>query len=78
MGAAVETGIFALKEAVDGVVTHIYSPHQRRPVEHYLQGQGRYRHLFEPTRNAEALAQIQEQVDRYWSETAETTGPWRW
>jgi len=75
---AVETGIFALKEAVDGVVTHTYIPHRRRPVEDYLQGQGRYRHLFEPTRNAEAIAQIQAQVDRYWSEVAVTTGPWRW
>ena len=72
---AVETGIFALKEAVDGVVTHTYIPNRRRPVEDYLQGQGRYRHLFEPTRNAEAIAQIQEQVDRYWSEVAETIGP---
>jgi pyruvate ferredoxin oxidoreductase beta subunit len=34
---AVETGIFALKEAVDGVVTHTYIPN-RRPVEDYLQG----------------------------------------
>lgn len=75
---AVETGLFALKEAVDGVVTHTYIPRHRRPVEDYLQGQGRYRHLFEPTRNAEAIAQIQAQVDRYWSEVAETTGPWRW
>ena len=75
---AVETGLFALKEAVDGVVTHTYIPQRRRPVEDYLQGQGRYRHLFEPTRNAEAIAHIQAQVDAYWSETAETTRPWRW
>ena len=75
---AVETGLFALKEAVDGVVTHTYIPQRRRPVEDYLHGQGRYRHLFEPTRNAEAIAHIQAQVDAYWSETAETTRPWRW
>src|SRR5215468_8569742 len=74
---AVETGIFALKEAVDGVVTHTYVPHRRRPVEDYLQGQGRYRHLFEPTRNSEAIADIQAQVDAYWSQVAETAGPGR-
>jgi hypothetical protein len=34
-------------------------------VEDYLQGQGRYRHLFEPHRNNAAIRQIQEQVDRY-------------
>jgi pyruvate ferredoxin oxidoreductase beta subunit len=69
---AVETGMFAFKEAVDGVVTHTYIPNRRRPVEDYLQGQGRYRHLCEPTRNAEAIAQIQEQVNRYWSEVTQT------
>ena len=67
---AVETGMFALKEAVEGTVTHTYIPPRRRPVAVYLQGQGRYRHLFEPTRNNEAIGQIQEQVDRYWSEMA--------
>jgi pyruvate ferredoxin oxidoreductase beta subunit len=71
---AVETGIFALKEAVDGVVTHTYVPRRHRPVEEYLQGQGRYRHLFEPTRNEVAVRQIQEQVDRYWANVHETTG----
>jgi pyruvate ferredoxin oxidoreductase beta subunit len=63
---AVTTGLFALKEAVDGVVTHTHVPPRRRPVEDYLRGQGRYRHLFEPTRNEEAIRRIQEQVDSYW------------
>ena len=74
---AVETGILALKEAVEGVVTRTYIPNRRRLVEAYLQGQGRYRHLFEPTRNAEAIAHIQAQVDTYWSEVAQIAGPWR-
>lgn len=63
---AVDSGIFALKEAVQGVVTHTHIPRRRRPVEDYLKGQGRYRHLFEPQRNEDALQQIQAQVDRYW------------
>ncbi|HEY7490199.1 MAG TPA: thiamine pyrophosphate-dependent enzyme [Candidatus Tectomicrobia bacterium] len=64
---AVETGMFALKEAVDGVVTHTHVPRRRRSVEAYLHGQGRYHHLFEPMRNETALQQIQAQVDRYWT-----------
>lgn len=64
--AAVETGLFALKEVVNGVVRHTYIPQRRRPVEEYLQGQGRYRHLFEPTRQEAVIAQIQQQVERYW------------
>ena len=71
---AVETGIFALKEAVNGEVTHTYVPRRHVPVEEYLQGQGRYRHLFEPIKNEEALRHIQEQVDRYWSTVSGKTG----
>jgi pyruvate ferredoxin oxidoreductase beta subunit len=67
---AVETGIFALKEAVDGVVTHTHIPRRRRPVDAYLHGQGRYRHLFDPVHNAEAIQHIQGQVDRYWAEVS--------
>ena len=65
---AVDTGIFALKEAVDGVVTHTHIPRKRRPVEDYLEGQGRYRHLFEPKRNEAAIGLIQKQVDTYWAQ----------
>jgi hypothetical protein len=42
-------------------------PARRRPVEDYLRMQGRYRHLFEPERNAEAIARLQADVDRYWA-----------
>jgi pyruvate ferredoxin oxidoreductase beta subunit len=71
---AVETGIFALKKAVSGAVTHTYVPRRKISVEEYLRGQGRYRHLFEPARNQEAVAKIQEQVDHYWANVRETTG----
>lgn len=62
---AVECGIWPLKEAIHGEVTHTYLP-QRRPVEEYLKLQGRFRHLFEPVRQEEALRHIQERVDAYW------------
>ena len=45
-----------------GVVTHTYIP-ARKPVEMYLKLQGRFRHLFEPTRQDEAIRHIQERVD---------------
>jgi pyruvate ferredoxin oxidoreductase beta subunit len=63
----VETGVFPLKEAVGGdPVVHTFVPARRRPVEEYLRGQGRFRHLFEPVRNEAVLARIQSNVDRYW------------
>ena len=71
---AVETGIFALKKAVHGEVTHTYVPRRKIAVADYLRGQGRYRHLFEPVRNEEAIGHIQQQIDCYWAKVHETTG----
>ena len=62
---AVKTGIWPLKEYVDGRVTHTKIP-ERIPVEQYLEKQGRFGHLFRPKRNEVVIAQIQEEVDRYW------------
>lgn len=64
----VETGLFPLKEALgDGPVVHTYARKKRRRVEEYLQGQGRFRHLFEPVKQEAIIARIQDEVDRYWS-----------
>jgi pyruvate ferredoxin oxidoreductase beta subunit len=63
---AVKTGVWPLKEYVDGQVTHTRVPREREPVEHYLRLQGRFRHLFEPQRDEQALAAIQARVDAYW------------
>ena len=64
---AVKTGIWPLKEYLDGQTTHTIIPHPRLPVEEYLRTQGRFAHLFEPKRQEREIAQVQEQVDRYWS-----------
>jgi pyruvate ferredoxin oxidoreductase beta subunit len=62
---AVECGLWPLKEAINGSVTHTYIP-KRKPVEEYLKLQGRFQHLFEPTRQDEAIRHIQQRVDTYW------------
>ncbi len=68
---AVETGLWPLKVAINGGVTHTYIP-KRKPVEEYLKLQGRFRHLFEPTKQEAAIHHIQERVDAYWEQaTAE-------
>ena len=63
---AVKTGVWPLKEYVDGEVVHTKVPHQRQPAEDYLKCQGRFKHLFEPKRNESLLKEIQDKVDRYW------------
>jgi pyruvate ferredoxin oxidoreductase beta subunit len=67
---AVKTGVWPLKEYVDGKVVHTRVPHPRLPVEEYLSRQGRFAHLFAPRRDGAALAAIQARVDAYWSEVA--------
>jgi pyruvate ferredoxin oxidoreductase beta subunit len=65
--SGVECGIFPLKEAVHGEVKHTYVKQKWKLVEEYLQGQGRFRHLFEPIRQQSVLDAIQHGVDRYWA-----------
>jgi pyruvate ferredoxin oxidoreductase beta subunit len=63
---AVKTGLWPLKEYVDGKVVHTRVPHPRVPVEAYLELQGRFAHLFRPARAQAAIADIQARVDEYW------------
>ena len=64
---AVRSGVWPLKEYVDGRTVHTRVPHPRIPVEAYLQTQGRFAHLFVPQRNEALLAEIQGKVDAYWA-----------
>lgn len=63
---AVRTGVWPLKEYVDGAVKHTRIPRPRLPVEEYLRLQGRFDHLFRPQRREAELAAIQARVDDYW------------
>jgi len=71
---AVKTGIWPLKEYVDGRVVHTVVPHPRLPVEAYLRTQGRFAHLFTPKRNDAVIAEIQSRVDAYWAEVERGAG----
>lgn len=64
---AVKTGIWPLKEYIDGKVVHTKIPHDRLPVEEYLKTQGRFSHLFSPSRNEALLNEIQQRIDAYWN-----------
>jgi pyruvate ferredoxin oxidoreductase beta subunit len=64
---AVKTGLWPLKEYVDGRVVHTRIPHPRLPVEEYLKRQGRFAHLFQPVRQEALLGELQALVDEYWA-----------
>lgn len=64
---AVKTGIWPLKEYIDGQVVHTKIPRPRLPVTEYLKKQGRFAHLFHPERQDALLQEIQANVDGYWA-----------
>jgi len=63
--AAVMTGFWPCFEVEDGVWRTTVNVRERKPIEEFLKPQGRFKHLFKPE-NAELLAQVQAEVDRYW------------
>jgi len=63
---AVETGVYPLKESVNGEVLHTYVPKRRLPVEKYLETQGRFEYLFHPGRRENLIKHIQKKVNAYW------------
>ena len=65
---AVKSGVWPLKEYIDGKVVHTKIPAIRVPVEDYLLSQGRFSHLFKPKRNDKLINEIQNKVDAYWAE----------
>jgi len=69
---AVETGVWPLKEAVQGKVRHTFIPERRHPVAEYLEPQRRFRHLFRPRRRDDLLGTIQARVDAYWQNVRDT------
>ena len=64
---AVKTGIWPLKEYVDGQVVHTRIPRERPPVEDYLRRQGRFSHLFQEGQERGLVDGIQQRVDDYWN-----------
>jgi len=74
---ATQTCIFPLYEVTREAGRPVYKlsgasaaiarrPQSKKPVEEYLKGQGRFRHLFRPKEDKELLSAIQEGVDHRW------------
>lgn len=68
---AVDTGIWALKEAVYGETKHTLIPKKFKPIEEYLRGQGRFSHLFKPVKQEDIIRKIQKNIDWYWERVLE-------
>jgi pyruvate ferredoxin oxidoreductase beta subunit len=69
---SVETCVFPIWEAINGkkslsTPSKIYdlAPQKKKPITDYLEGQGRFRHLFKPE-NKYVIDQIQQTTDERW------------
>ena len=62
----VDCGLFPLKKAIHGNVTHTLTRNKWRRIEEYLREQGRFSHLLRPVKQDAAIRTIQTAVDDYW------------
>ena len=77
---AVETCLFPLWESVNGQCQLstpsklvALAPQKKKPVADYLQGQGRYRHMFKP-QNKKLLEEVQSITDERWERLLKKCG----
>jgi pyruvate ferredoxin oxidoreductase beta subunit len=70
---AVETGTWALYECENDVTIFngkskllLEKKIERKPVEEWIKLQGRFRHLFKPTKDVKKIKEIEDHTDRMW------------
>ncbi len=63
---AVETRFWPLYEIENGEYQITHPVEDPEPIEHFLEPQGRFKHLFKPEKNETAIARIQSEVDKRW------------
>ena len=63
---AVETNFWPLYEIENGIVHITSKPTNRKPIEDFLKGQTRFKHLFRPE-NQHVIVEMQEMIDDEWN-----------
>ncbi len=72
--AASDCCLWPLYEVTDGEYKLNYRPKEKKPIEEYLQIQGRFRHLFKGEEGAAMRAKMQEWVDWKWAQLLRKCG----
>jgi len=70
---ATETNFWPLYEIENGNYVINYLPKERKPVEEFLKGQGRFKHLFTPE-NKHVIEEMQKIVDSEWERLQKLAG----
>jgi pyruvate ferredoxin oxidoreductase beta subunit len=63
---AVETNFWPLYEVEKGKININYKPRERKPIEEFLKGQSRFKHLFKET-NKNIIVEMQRMIDEEWA-----------
>ena len=63
---ATETNFWPLYEVEDGKYKINFKPANRKPIEEFLKGQNRFKHLFKDEKGLNIIKEIQENVDKEW------------
>ncbi len=71
---AVDTCMWPLYEVDHGEWKLSYTPKEKKPIEEYLEPQGRFRHLFRDEKGAEMRKRMQEWVDYKWEQLLKRCG----
>jgi pyruvate ferredoxin oxidoreductase beta subunit len=70
---AVDTCYWPLFEVENGEWKLSYRPKEKKPIETWLEQQGRFRHLFRPD-SRHVIDELQEEVDRRWEQLLKLCG----
>lgn len=70
---ATETNYWPLYEIENGKYVINYVPKEKRPIEDFLKGQGRFKHLFTPE-NKHVIETMQKIADEEWEKLAKSAG----
>lgn len=70
---ATETNFWPLYEIENGKYVINYVPKEKKPVEEFLKGQGRFKHLFTPE-NKHVIEEMQKIVDSEWDRLQKLAG----
>jgi pyruvate ferredoxin oxidoreductase beta subunit len=71
---AVQTCFWPLYEVENGEYTLNRTPKEKLPITEWLKTQGRFKHLFSPEEQTEAIEQIQQEVDARWQKVLKLCG----
>jgi len=66
--------MWPLYEVENGEYKITYKPKEKKPLEEFLEPQGRFKHLFKGDEGAEVRKRMQEHVDRKWETLLKKAG----